>query len=447
MEPTFRISRRELLEKLEFLVPFCRDKKYHLYDVTDLSPREIYDDEIEIDASCFTVPYFGDKIVVKINLSDVILSVFIDGMLIQAHCPLINNDTAWDDVRFCFDAKKLLSVIKSIEAEELVFDSMLFYGFRILDAKTGDQLSVVKCCSDYELEDSYKDKIYGKPKECFFADRKFLISTLTELKKHCISKQFSSRWRECINYKVNDGLVSVYGSDGIFLEAMRDNWPEGYKFSFSIPAKHVDAICSFLEKNIDNPTIFLYEDCMIIQALRNYSYGRCKIEIPQTFQFPDLDTIIGGEVELSAKVSKPWLKKVIGLCMRSETLYSHYIVFHFLGLHCIYHYKGGAFSLSEFSSVIDVSKEGIFCVNIEYLSYLLEDVDDYVVCITKIKNKIFLLTEDESIKGSRVRLLLEEDYDADYIKKRESEIESLPKYIELLEKEKNMSFWCRSVNC
>ena len=51
MEPTFRISRRELLEKLEFLVPFCRDKKYHLCDVTDLSPREIYDDEIEIDAS------------------------------------------------------------------------------------------------------------------------------------------------------------------------------------------------------------------------------------------------------------------------------------------------------------------------------------------------------------------------------------------------------------
>ena len=43
-------------------------------------------------------------------------------------------------------------------------------------------------------------------------------------------------------------------------------------------------------------------------------------------------------------VKRQWLKKVIGLCMRSETLYSHYIVFHFLGQHCIYHYKGGAFS-------------------------------------------------------------------------------------------------------
>lgn len=87
------------------------------------------------------------------------------------------------------------------------------------------------------------------------------------------------------------------------------------------------------------------------------------------------------------------------------------------------------------------------CKYIYELSRLLEDVDSDVVCVTKKKNKIFLLSEDEYASGNGFRLLFEKDYDADYIKKRESEIESLPKYIELLEKEKNMSFWCRNVNC
>ena len=447
MEPTFRISRRELLEKLEFLVPFCREKKYHLYDVTDLSPREIYDDEIEIDASCFTVPYFGDKIVVKINLSDVILSVFIDGMLIQANCPLINNDTAWDDVRFCFDAKKLLSVIKSIEAEELVFDSMLFYGFRILDAKTGDQLSVVKCCSDYELEDSYKYKKYGKPKECFFADRKFLISSLTKLEKYCTKNDYKYYWTGNMIFSLNEGHISAYGSNGRILSAMREKCEQGYDFKFFIPAKFADAVCSKMKNITDDPLVLIYDDSVVICDSVRCHDNNYKIIIPQKVKLPNVDTISDGEVSISAKISKSWLTKMIRICRGVECYSYDYIAFNFVGKHCICHYKGDYFSITEFSPAIDVYMEGIVCANIYELSRLLEDVDSDVVCVTKKKNKIFLLSEDEYASGNGFRLLFEKDYDADYIKKRESEIESLPKYIELLEKEKNMSFWSRNVNC